>query len=444
MKPRRPHSRPARSPRAPRSLRHFYRRRARSELQPSRSYRKRPVAARSEPQSGWSRFTRKRAKPARSEPQASVVNRLDGGVIASAAILSALGIVMIYSATAPLALGRAVPSHLLRHLVAVAAGLSCAVLAFRVPLAMWRRLALPLWALSVLLLALTLVAGIEVNGARRWLAAPGTSLRFQPVELAKWATLLAVASVLARRGASLAGTRATLALLAVPAGLLLLQPDFGSAALLVLLCVGLLFGAGTPLPRLAVLGGVALAGAGAYVALRPYALARWVAFLDPWQRDRDEGFQLVQSFIAFGRGGSFGVGLGDGRQKLFYLPEAHTDFMLSVVAEELGLLGVLVVLGLFAALLVAGTRVALRARDPFTLLVAFGMTALLTLPALVNAAVVMGLVPTKGFPLPFVSYGSNALLVCGLALGLLLRIGVWEAPLCAPRVGVASPRGLLR
>ncbi len=427
MKPRRPHPRPALSPRAPRSLRHFYRRRARNELQ-----------------TGRSRFARKRAKPARSEPQASAVNRLDGGVIAAAAILTALGIVMIYSTTAPLALGRAVPSQLLRHLVAVALGLACVVVVFRVPLAVWRRLAFPLWALSVLLLALTLLAGIEVNGARRWLPVPGTPLRFQPAELAKWTTLLAMASALARRGASPAGTGTALALAAVPAALLLLQPNFGSAALLVALCACLLFGAGTPLPRLAGLGALALLGAGTYVALRPYALARWVGFLDPWQRARDEGFQLVQSFIAFGRGGSFGVGLGDGRQKLFYLPEAHTDFILSVVAEELGLFGVLVVLGLFAALVLAGTRVALRARDPFTLLVAFGMTGLLTLPALVNAAVVMGLLPTTGFPLPFVSYGSNALLVYGLALGLLLRIAVWEAPLRAPRVGVASPRGLLR
>jgi cell division protein FtsW len=387
--------------------------------------------------------SRKRAKPARSEAQPSVVNKLDGSLIAAAALLTALGIVMIYSATAPLAIGRAVPSQLLRHLAAVGGGLVCAVVGFRVPLAVWRRLALPLWALSVLLLALTLVAGVDVNGARRWLALPGSALRFQPGELAKWATLLAVAAALARRGASLAGTRTALALVAVPSGLLLAQPDFGSAAVLIALCAGLLFAVGTPLPRLAALGGAALAGAAAYVALKPYALARWVGFLDPWQRARDEGFQLVQSFIAFGRGGSFGVGLGDGRQKLFYLPEAHTDFMLSVVAEELGLLGVLVVLGLFAALVVAGTRVALRARDPFTLLVAFGMTTLLALPAVVNAGVVMGLLPTTGFPLPFVSYGSNALLVCGLALGQLLRIGVWEAPLREPRVGGASPRGLL-
>jgi cell division protein FtsW len=388
----------------------------------------------------------KRAKLARSEARRwpSGVHGLDGGIVAATATLAALGIVMIYSTTAPLAMGRPVPPHLLRHLVALGGGLACAALAVRLPLVVWRRLAFPMWGISVALLALTLFVGIEVNGARRWLGAPGLPLRFQPVEIAKWATLLAVASVLARRGASASGTRASLALVAVPIALLLAQPDFGSAALLISLCTVLFFAVGTPLSRLGVLAAGALAGTACYVALRPYAMARWVGFLDPWQRPRDEGFQLVQSFIAFARGGTTGVGLGDGRQKLFYLPEAHTDFMLSVVAEELGLVGVLVVLGAFAALVVAGTRIALRARDPFVLLVATGMTALLAVPAIVNAAVVMGLLPTTGFPLPFVSYGGNSLLVSALAVGVLLRIAGSEAPLAAPRIGAATPRGWAR
>ena len=147
----------------------------------------------------------------------------------------------------------------------------------------------------------------------------------------------------------------------------------------------------------------------------------------PWQTAQNEGFQLVQSFVAFGRGGTFGIGLGDGRQKLGYLPEAHTDFILSVVAEELGLLGVLVVLGLFAALAVAGLRVALRTQEPFAQLLAFAMTAFLVLPAAVNAAVVMGLLPTTGFTLPFLSFGSNSLVVCALTVGVLLRIAAEHA-----------------
>jgi len=221
---------------------------------------------------------------------------------------------------------------------------------------------------------------------------------------------------------------------------LLLQPDFGNALVLVALVGALLFCAGIPLRVLAAPALVSLAGAALYVAVKPYALARVRGFLDPWRLAQDEGFQLVQSFVAFGRGDLLGVGLGDGRQKLFYLPEAHTDFILSVVAEELGLAGVLLVLGAFAAFLVAGTRIARRARDPFALLTAFGMTALIALPAIVNAAVVMGLAPTKGFTLPFMSYGGNSLIVCALAVGILLRLGSREAAPEPQRIGAAAPR----
>ena len=176
----------------------------------------------------------------------------------------------------------------------------------------------------------------------------------------------------------------------------------------------------------------------AYVALRPYALLRWRGFLAPWQNARAEGFQLVQSFVAFGRGGNLGVGIGDGRQKLFYLPEAHTDFVLALVAEELGLLGVLLVLGAFTALLIAGTRIARRAKSRFALLVAFAVTALLTLPAIVNSGVVMGLLPTKGLTLPFLSYGRTSLVVSCAAVGLLLGIARRQDQ-SEPRVAPAEP-----
>jgi cell division protein FtsW len=229
----------------------------------------------------------------------------------------------------------------------------------------------------------------------------------------------------------------------LPVGLLLLQPDFGSAAVLIALVGLLLFVAGMPLRSLFLLAFAAGAGAAGYIAMRPYALARLRGFLDPWATAGREGFQLVQSFVAFGRGGGLGVGIGDGRQKLFFLPEAHTDFVLSVVAEEFGLVGLLVVLGAFAALVVAGTRVAGRARDPFCRLVAFGMTAFIALPAAVNAAVVMGLLPTTGFTLPFISFGANSLIVCSIAVGVLLRIASHEVPPPRRRVASASPRGLL-
>jgi cell division protein FtsW len=351
---------------------------------------------------------------------------------------------MIYSATAPLAMGRAVPPHFVRHVVALALAATAAALALRVPLRAWRRLALPLWWVSVGLLALTLLAGVEVNGARAWLRLSGVNL--QPAELAKWTGVLAAAAVLGRSGRSAPTFRALatcLGLAALPVGLLLLQPDLGSAAILVAVMGLLLFVAGTPLKLLTLPAGAALLGIAGYVAVRPYALARWRGFLAPWQTAHDEGFQLVQSFVAFGRGGVFGTGLGDGRQKLFYLPEAHTDFILSVVAEELGLAGVLLVLGAFAAFVLAGLRIAARAPDRFALLVASGMTALVAVPAAVNAAVVMGLLPTTGFTLPFLSFGSNSLLVCGLAVGVLLRVAAREGAAPAPRIGDARPRGVV-
>jgi cell division protein FtsW len=184
----------------------------------------------------------------------------------------------------------------------------------------------------------------------------------------------------------------------------------------------LLFVAGADLRPLLAVGTLGAVAVAAYTAFRPYALRRVLGFLDPWSRASAEGFQLVQSFVAFGRGGVTGVGIGDGRQKLFYLPEAHTDFILSVVAEEAGLIGVLCVLGAFTALLIAGLRIALAAQHRFALLLGFGMTALLVVPALLNAAVVMGCLPTKGLTLPFLSYGRTSLVISCLAVGILLAV----------------------
>jgi cell division protein FtsW len=375
------------------------------------------------------------AAPARPRRHASTsVGALDGGVVASAALLTALGVVMIYSTTAPLAMESALPPHFVRHLAGLGLGLCVVVGATRTPLALWRRLALPLWTAGVLLLAMTLVFGVEANGARRWLPLPFVGLSLQPAEFAKWTTPVAVAALLAdARHTSWRPVQVALLLAALPAGLLLLQPDLGSAALLLALVGVVLFAAALPLRRLAGLAGSALAVGAIYVAMRPYALARWKGFLAPWQTARNEGFQLVQSFVAFGRGGAFGEGLGDGRQKLAYLPEAHTDFILSVVAEELGLVGVLIVLGAFGAFTLAGLRVARRAENPFTQLMAVAMTGFVALPAAVNAAVVMGLLPTTGFTLPFLSFGSNSLVMCALAVGVLLHIAAQEAPPPAQR-----------
>jgi cell division protein FtsW len=377
---------------------------------------------------GAKSLPRKPAAQPRARGEAKPSGETTSASLAMAVVLLAsIGAVAVFSATAPLALDQALPPHFLRHAFAALIGAGVVAAAARIPLPVWHRAALPLWVVSVVLLAATLVVGLAGGGATRWLAVPGVGFAFQPVELAKLATVLAVAALLGRRDGRTAGVArqrlaVALALGAVPAGLAVLQPDLGNAVILVALAVLLLFVAGADLRPLLAVGAVGALFVAVYTALRPYALRRVLGFLDPWSRSSAEGFQLVQSFVAFGRGGLAGVGIGDGRQKLHYLPEAHTDFILSVVAEEAGLVGVLVVLGAFAALLVAGVRIALAAKQRFALLLAFGMTALLTVPALLNAAVVMGCLPTKGLTLPFLSYGRSSLVVSCLAVGILFSV----------------------
>jgi cell division protein FtsW len=354
-----------------------------------------------------------------------------GSVLVITALLATIGLVMVYSTTAPLALGEFVPPHFVRQLSGLVMGLALAFVASRMTPERWRRVALPLWGAAILMLVLVPLIGDKVNGSRRWLMLPGLGFQFQPSEFARWVTLVAVVTVLA--GRDQAARRASsaplgaLALAAIPAGLIFIEPDTGSAVVLLGLVAILLFVAGMPLRIFVVPAGLLGAALGVAIAFRPYVADRILAFRDPWAHADDQGFQLVQSFIAFARGGLFGVGLGDGRQKLYYLPEAHTDFVLSVLAEELGLVGVALVMGAFAALLIAGCRIALRARDRFNFLMAAGMTALLTVPAALNAAVVMGMVPPKGIAMPFLSYGRTSLLMSFLAVGTLVGIGRREA-----------------
>ena len=351
---------------------------------------------------------------------------LDTGVSLSSLILILIGVVMSYSATAALALESTLPPLFFDHMTGLLAGLLFGAVGYWSPPVVIRRLALPAWGFSVLLLVVTLGVGIEVNGAKRWLELPGIGFRFQPGELAKCMTLIAVADWLSRKqDRRELTTRRTLeaaGIAILPAGLLLLQPDLGNAVVLVSLTALLLFIAGTPWPRFVMPGFAGVLLVGVYVLFNPYALRRVTGFLDPFRDSLGSGWQLVQSYLAFGQGSWTGKGLGYSHQKLAYLPEAHTDFVLALVAEELGFVGVLVVLGAFAALWISGTRVARRARDKFDVLCGFGMVALFTIPAFLNASVVMGLVPTKGLTLPFLSYGRTSLVVCCFALGVLLGV----------------------
>lgn len=353
-----------------------------------------------------------------------------GAITSAAGVLAAIGAVAVFSATATKSDATFSP-YFVRHAAGLAIGTLLLLGASRLPLVAWYRLALPFYLGSVALLAATLVVGDAANGARRWLELPGIG-RFQPVEFAKLGAVLATCAFLSRRDSRAALTPRSCALAFAfalpPIALCLQQPDLGSAVVIAALVGLIVFVAGAPVRLIALPALVGGAGVALYCALNPYAMRRVLAFLSPWDDPTGIGFQLVQSFVAFGRGGLVGTGPGNGLQKLHYLPEAHTDFVLSVVAEEAGLLGVALVLGLFVALVIAGLRVAQRATHRFGLLLGFGATLSLGLPALLNAAVVMGLLPPKGLTLPFLSYGRSSLLVSCLAAGILLSIARASSP----------------
>lgn len=345
-------------------------------------------------------------------------------LLATVAVLVALGVLMVFDVTYfygqerygdPLRFFR-------RHVLAILVGIGVFVVTSRVSLASYRRAALPGLGLALLgaVLVLTPLGSVS-GGARRWFQVAGISV--QPSEILKLAIVLYLAWSLNRRRDRLGefrdGVLPPLIIVAVAAGLLLLEPDFGTVVLLGCVLIVMLFVAGIPLRLLLLVCGVAAPVAIFFLATVEYRKARVMSFLDPWSDPQNAGFQLIQSFIAFGSGGIGGLGLGQSRQKMFYLPAAHTDFVFSVVGEEIGLVGSLALLVTFGVFGFRGVRIALRHADPFGRLFAFGLTTLLVLQALVNMAVVMGLLPTKGLPLPFVSYGGSAMVVAMASVGIL-------------------------
>lgn len=291
----------------------------------------------------------------------------------------------------------------------------------------WQQFSPLLLLAGVLSLGIVLVPGIghEVNGSRRWIQLP--LFNVQPSEFAKIALLVFMADYLARRREELENWRTVIKPLGVLACfmvLLLLQPDFGTSMVMASMVFVLLLLAGLPLRWL---GAMAVAGAALVVLLvttQSYRLKRLGSFMDPWQDPFQDGYQLVQSLIAFGRGEVFGVGLGSSVQKLFYLPEAHTDFVFAVAAEEFGLVGVLVIIALFVALVSSILRIAsqrAKAGDGFGALLCWGVAILFAVQAFINMGVNMGILPTKGLTLPLVSYGGSSLVASGVLLGAVWR-----------------------
>jgi cell division protein FtsW len=339
--------------------------------------------------------------------------------------LVAFGLVMVYSATsAAAAVGGKDPSYYLKRQGMYAAlGIVLMVLAQRWDYRRLRLLATLLVGGSLVLLTAVLVIGPPVNGARRWISF-GPAV-FQPSELAKLALCIWAAALLARRPAPRTLKelwRPVGALTAVFCVLLILEPDLGTAIALVVMLAGMLLVAGTPGRTLALAIGIATALGTAAIWIEPYRRARFFAFLHPWHDAQGTGFQIVQAMIGMGSGHFFGVGLGQGVQKIFYLPEAHTDMMLANIGEELGLLGVTAVIAAYGLFAYAGLDIAARCRDPFGKRLAAGLTVLVCGQAAVNIAAVLGIAPLTGIPLPFLSYGGSSIVVLLAGVGILLNI----------------------
>ncbi len=352
--------------------------------------------------------------------------------------LLAMGAVMVFSASSGQGAGS---SYLVKYVAYGLAGLVVLRLAARVPLQLVRRATGPLLLASFVLLVAVKIpgVGIEINGARRWLGAG--PLTFQPAELAKLALVLYAAGLLARgprRLQTLKGIVSPLLLVAGAAALLVAsQPDLGTALVIAFTTGALLVVAGAPLRHLAVLGGLASTAIMLFALTEPYRKARLVSFLDPWADPAGAGFQSVQGQIALGSGGLLGLGPGQSVQKVFYLPEAHTDFILAVIGEELGVAGIVVLLCLYAMVAYAGLRIAKGARTAFASLLAAGLTSLILCQALLNVFTVLGLAPLTGVPLPFVSAGSTSISVLLASVGLLLNV---SGPAHTHLRAVASPQ----
>ncbi len=365
-----------------------------------------------------------------------VMSNFDHALVWFTLLLLSIGLVMIYSASIAIAeaqFGADRAGHyLVRHSIYLAVGLMLGFIAFQVPMQIWRKGVSYLFLISVSLLVLVLVPGIghEVNGSQRWI--PLLVVNLQPSEFMKFAMILYAADYVNRKAEDLSfllkGFLPITIVLAIVGFLLLLEPDFGAFFVVTALAMSILFLGGVSLKIFIGLISILAAGLYGLILSSPYRLDRVVAFMDPWADPYGKGYQLSHALIAFGRGEWLGVGLGGSVEKLFYLPEAHTDFILSVLAEELGFVGVTIVIILFAGLIrrafVIG-RLAAKLDMPFSALVAQGIGVWIGLQAVINMGVNMGVLPTKGLTLPLLSFGGSSITAICIALAVLLRID-WE------------------
>jgi len=348
-------------------------------------------------------------------------------------VLTVLGTVMVFSATSVTAgasarFGNDTAYFFKRQVVFLVLGASLAVLLTRVDYDFYRRRIWFLLAATLGLLVLVFVPGVRhtANGASRWINL--RAFTFQPSELAKFILLAFAAYSIDRKGENpKEGIKVFLPVLAVTAvfiALILKEPDFGMAVVIVASCLALLFIAGFPWKLLAGLFGAGVAGVVFLIASKPYRMARLQAFLDPFSQAQAAGYQVVQSLIAFSNGGFLGTGIGSGKQKLFYLPEMHTDYIFSVIGEELGFAGVVAVGACFLTMVWVGYRIARRARDLFGRYLAIGLSSVIGIQALMNMMVGLKMLPPKGMVLPFLSYGGSSLILHLAAMGVLINISM--------------------
>ena len=343
--------------------------------------------------------------------------------------LLCLGSVMVASASMPYAeyIHENPFYFLIRHGISIVVAAVVAFLTYRVSLNLWFKNAFPLWLITIILLLAVLVVGSEVNGAHRWIKVGGFTI--QPTEIAKIVMAIFTADYVVRRAKEVRthwkGLLRLSGVMALTVGFIVAEPDLGATTVIVLMMVGVFFLAGAPATQFLIMLGAILAGITALILFEPFRFQRLISFTNPWADPLGVGYQLSNALMAFGRGEWFGTGLGHSVQKLSYLPEAHTDFMLAVLGEEFGFFGVTTVMILSFTMLACCIRIGHRALQHNYLragYLAYGISIIFLLQILVNAGMNMGLMPTKGLTLPFISYGGTSLMMCAAMISLILKI----------------------
>ncbi|WP_407411823.1 putative lipid II flippase FtsW [Acinetobacter sp.] len=343
--------------------------------------------------------------------------------------LLCIGSIMVASASMPYAdrLHENPFHYVIRHGISIAVAAVAALVAYRVPIEMWFKNAFPIWIATILLLAAVLVVGTEVNGSTRWIRIAGFTL--QATEVAKVAMAIFTADYVVRRSQEVRNKFSALFRLGVvmllTVGLIIKEPDLGATVVIALMMLGVFFLAGAPVIQFIIAFVAILFAFSALIIFEPYRFERLMSFTNPWDDQLGVGYQLSNALMAFGRGEFFGVGLGHSMQKMSYLPEAHTDFMLAIYAEEFGFFGFAILMILSFLMLACSIKIAHRAlRNQYLRAgyLVYGIAIIFLLQILVNAGMNMGLLPTKGLTLPFISYGGSSLIMCAVMIALVLKV----------------------